>query len=37
MKTQNQIWRNLSGIVFTRPVKELLKEAIQRELKTATN
>lgn len=33
MKTQSQIWRNLSGVVFTRPVKELLEEAIQRELK----
>lgn len=33
MKTQNEIWRNLSGIVFTRPVNELLEEAIQSELK----
>lgn len=33
MKTQNETWRNLSGIVFTRPIEELLEEAIQRELK----
>lgn len=33
MKTLNKNWRNLSGIVFTRPIKELLEEAIQRELK----
>lgn len=33
MKTQNEIWRNLSGIVFTCPIKELLEKAIQKELK----
>lgn len=32
MKTQIQTWRNLSGDVFMQPIKELLEDAIVREL-----
>ena len=33
MKPKSETWRNMSGLVFTQSIEELLEDAIQRELK----
>lgn len=32
MRTKTEIWRNLGGLIFSRPLTELVENAIRREL-----